>query len=189
MHTAQPAIADLAEGLETPVQLIYLSLLVVLLSGAAFIVVRQVLVQREMDERSKVLSELIRTGEATSEDYFELGVVLARRKLFTQALKNYNKAIKLWDGDETELAQVRLLSMLQCNTQCAPSCLLGASRGIDGAAGHRSCCCRCGSALAIQMQMQRRRARQRNLEFRQWACRCTTQWGIATKTQPSLVTP
>ena len=149
MHTAQPAIADLAEGLETPVQLIYLSLLVVLLSGAAFIVVRQVLVQREMDERSKVLSELIRTGEATSEDYFELGVVLARRKLFTQALKNYNKAIKLWDGDETELAQVRLLSMLQCNTQCAPSCLLGASRGIDGAAGHRSCCCRCGSALAI----------------------------------------
>jgi tetratricopeptide (TPR) repeat protein len=96
----------LAEGLELPVQLIYLTLLLGMLTTAAFVVVRQVLVQREMDERIKVLGELIRKGEAVSEDYFELGVVLARRRLYTQALKNYNKAIKLWDGDESELAQV-----------------------------------------------------------------------------------
>jgi tetratricopeptide (TPR) repeat protein len=102
-----PSIGALAEGLEAPVQLIYLSLLLAMLSTAAYVVIRQVLVQREMDERVKVLGELIRKGEAVSEDYFELGVVLARKRLYTQALKNYNKAIKLWDGDESELAQVR----------------------------------------------------------------------------------
>lgn len=98
-------LSEVAEGLEAPVQLLYLSLLLVLLSGAAFAVVRQVLVRREMDERSKVLGELIRTGDATSEDFFELGVVLARKRLYTQALKNYTKAVKLWDGEAVELAQ------------------------------------------------------------------------------------
>lgn len=101
-----PVVGDVAEGLEAPVQVLYLSILLALLSAAAFAVVRQVLVQREMDERSKVLGELIRTGDAVSEDYFELGVVLARKRLYTQALKNYLKAIKLWQGDTTELAQV-----------------------------------------------------------------------------------
>ena len=95
-------------------QLLYLSILLALLSAAAFAVVRQVLVQREMDGRAKDLGELIRTGDAVSEDYFELGVVLARKRLFTQALKNYVKAIKLWQGDETELAQVRSC----CSSRC-----------------------------------------------------------------------
>jgi hypothetical protein len=106
LSASNPVLEGLAEGLETPVQLTYLSLLLALLSGAAFVVVRQVLVRREMDERTKVLGELIRTGDALSEDYFELGVVLARKRLYTQALKNYTKAVKLWDGEEVELAQV-----------------------------------------------------------------------------------
>jgi hypothetical protein len=40
------------------------------------------------------------------QDYFELGVVLTRKKLYTQATKNLEKAKKLWDGEESELAQV-----------------------------------------------------------------------------------
>lgn len=101
-----PVLPELAEGLEAPVQLAYLAFLLAILSAAAYTVVKQVLTRREMDERSKVLGELIRTGDAVSEDYFELGVVLARKRLFTQALKNYTKAVKLWDGEEVELAQV-----------------------------------------------------------------------------------
>lgn len=105
-HAPNAAIAELAEGLELGVQLTYLSILLVILSGAAYLVVRQVLVRRELDETAKVLGERVRTGEAVSEDYFNLGVVLARKRLFTQALKNYSKAVKLWDGEESELAQV-----------------------------------------------------------------------------------
>lgn len=103
---AGPVLPPLSEGLEAPVQLSYLVFLLGILSVAAYAVVKQVLTRREMDERSKVLGELIRKGDAVSEDYFELGVVLARKRLFTQALKNYTKAVKLWDGEEVELAQV-----------------------------------------------------------------------------------
>ena len=42
----------------------------------------------------------------SSQDYFELGVILTRKKLFTQATKNLEKAKKVWDGEESELAQV-----------------------------------------------------------------------------------
>lgn len=42
------------------------------------------------------------------QDFFELGVILLRKKLFTQAVKNLEKAKKAWDGEADELAQVRL---------------------------------------------------------------------------------
>eukprot|EP00889_Picochlorum_renovo_P007783 jgi/Picre1/34813/NNA_002279.t1 len=67
---------EIAEGLETPVQLVYLTTLL------GFLVV---------------------------EDYYELGVILLRKKLFTQANSNLKKALKDWDeeeGDEEVLAQV-----------------------------------------------------------------------------------
>ncbi len=41
-----------------------------------------------------------------SQDYFELGVILLRKKLFTQATKNLEKAKKQWTGEPEELAQV-----------------------------------------------------------------------------------
>ncbi|KXZ52747.1 hypothetical protein GPECTOR_8g139 [Gonium pectorale] len=96
----------LGEGLETPIQLIYLLTLLGFLAVGAYLVVRQVLIRRELDEGAKGLGERIRTGEATCEDYYELGVVLTRKKLFTQATKNLEKAKKVWDGEESELAQV-----------------------------------------------------------------------------------
>lgn len=40
------------------------------------------------------------------QDYFELGVILLRKKLFTQATKNLEKAKKGWEGEPEELAQV-----------------------------------------------------------------------------------
>lgn len=137
---------ELSEGLETPIQLIYLVTLLAFLAAGAFLVVRQVLIRRELDEAAKALGERIRTGEATCEvgwlvcfcmpacmrfggpsahhllhsraahltmflsfplqDYFELGVILTRKRLFTQATKNLEKAKKVWDGEESELAQV-----------------------------------------------------------------------------------
>lgn len=110
LQLLNPAIDSLSEGLEAPVQLLYLSLLLAILAGGAWLVVRQVWNSREMDERTKELGELIRKGNAVSEDYYELGVVLTRKRLYTQALQNYLKAIKLWEGDESDLAEVRDLS-------------------------------------------------------------------------------
>ena len=46
------------------------------------------------------------------QETFELGVILLRKKLFTQAVKNLEKARKSWDGEPDELAQVRNLPFL-----------------------------------------------------------------------------
>jgi tetratricopeptide (TPR) repeat protein len=97
---------DLSEGLETPVQAVYLAFLLGFLSVGAFLVVRQVLIRRELEEAAKVLGERVRAGEATAEDQFELGVILLRKKLFTQATKALEKARKQWEGEPEELAQV-----------------------------------------------------------------------------------
>lgn len=78
------AVADLSEGLETPVQLFYLLTVLTILVAGAFLVVRQVLVRNQLEETIKVLGERKRKGEATAEDYFELGIILVRKKLYTQ---------------------------------------------------------------------------------------------------------
>lgn len=107
-HTeaVQVVVGELAEGLETPVQLIYLATLLGFLVVGAYLVVRQVLIRRELEEAAKVLGDRVRAQEASAEDYFELGVILLRKKLFTQATSNLEKAMKKWDGEPEELAQV-----------------------------------------------------------------------------------
>ncbi len=47
---------------------------------------------------------------ALLQDCFQLGVILLRKKLYTQACKNLEKAKKNWTGDPEELAQVRRFS-------------------------------------------------------------------------------
>ena len=42
------------------------------------------------------------------QDCFELGVILLRKKLYTQATKNLEKASRMWDGEPEELAQVHM---------------------------------------------------------------------------------
>lgn len=100
---------QLAEGLEMPVQLLYLTTLLGFLFVGAFVVVRQVLMKRELEETAKMIGDRVRNQEATPEDYYELGVILLRKKLFTQANANLKKALKNWDdenGDEEIHAQV-----------------------------------------------------------------------------------
>jgi tetratricopeptide (TPR) repeat protein len=107
--SALPAYEYLAEGLELPVQLVYLTTLLGFLLVGAFVVVQQVLYKREMEEAAKNIGERVRNEEASPEDYFELGVILLRKKLFTQANQNLKKALKNWDnevGDSEILAQV-----------------------------------------------------------------------------------
>ena len=55
------------------------------------------------------------------QDCFELGVILLRKKLYTQAVKNLERARKSWNGLPDELAQVQPLanvvldrSLLKC---------------------------------------------------------------------------
>ena len=88
------------------IQLVYVGSLLGLLSGAAFLVVRQVLFRTKLEEATKELSERARTGEASGDEYYQLGVLLMRKKLYTTALKHLESARGAWDGSDDDLAQV-----------------------------------------------------------------------------------
>jgi Putative Zn-dependent protease, contains TPR repeats len=100
-----PVIGDVAE-LEGGIQAFYLGMLLTILGGAGFIVVRQVLIRRELDDQAKKMGERIRAGNASAEDYFEMGSILLRKKVFTQAVRNLQAAEANWDGDKQDLALV-----------------------------------------------------------------------------------
>lgn len=60
-------VYEVAAGLGSNLSLIYLGTLVTMLMGAAYVVVRQVVMRVEMDEAVKRLGDDIRAGNATSE--------------------------------------------------------------------------------------------------------------------------
>lgn len=104
-QASEQVFGDIALGLDTSVQLLYLSALLALLAAGSFLVVRQVLVRRELESTAKDIGEKVRSGRAESEEYFELGVVMLRKKSFTQAIKNLEMALNTWDGEPEEKAQ------------------------------------------------------------------------------------
>ncbi|CAI7776736.1 unnamed protein product [Closterium sp. NIES-54] len=70
-----------------------------------------------------VRQDRVRSGEASSEEYFELGAIMLRKKFFVVANKYLELAIAKWEGDEQELAQARLSALLlTCCTPCPLPC-------------------------------------------------------------------
>ncbi|GAB2290145.1 hypothetical protein Dimus_024428 [Dionaea muscipula] len=99
-------VYEVGELFELGIQLSYLLLLLALLGVGTFFVIRQVLVRRELDLSAKELQEQVRSGEADATEYFELGAVMLRRKIYPAATKYLLQAIEKWDGDDQDLAQV-----------------------------------------------------------------------------------
>ena len=60
----------------------YLGTLLLILGFSGFIVVRQVFIRRELDDQAKRTGERIRAGNATSDDYFEMGSIMLRKKVY-----------------------------------------------------------------------------------------------------------
>lgn len=60
-------VNPIAEVATMEAQVLYLGFLSVMLSGGAYLVVRQALIRRELDETAKSLGETIRSGKGTNE--------------------------------------------------------------------------------------------------------------------------
>lgn len=99
-------VAEVAAGLEGGIQAIYLGSLLAILGFAGFIIIRQVFIRRELDESAKQMGERIRAGDATAEEYFEMGSIMLRKKVYTQAVRNLKLAAEMWEGDKEDLAQI-----------------------------------------------------------------------------------
>ena len=109
MQLAELVVAELAARTgpaAVAAQAGYLAALLALLGGGGFVVLRQVLERRELEVAARELGETVRGGEASAEEYYELGAVLLRKKMFTPAIENLQKALDMWDsGDDQERAQ------------------------------------------------------------------------------------
>jgi len=68
--------------------------------------VRQILVRRDLENAAKELQDRVRSGQASSEEYFELGAVMLRKKFYMMANRYLEQSIQKWEGEEADLAQV-----------------------------------------------------------------------------------
>jgi len=96
----------MSEGLETPIQIVYIGLLFSILITFIGSFTTQLVARRELDEAAKIVADRINSQNVSASDYFEMGAILMKKKLYVQALRYLQKCIKLWDGEEVELAQV-----------------------------------------------------------------------------------
>ncbi|MCT7981508.1 tetratricopeptide repeat protein [Laspinema olomoucense] len=80
--------------MDTSLPLIYLSILLGLLGVAAIAVVRQVLKTRQLELNLSRLQQNLSKDKGTAEEYYELGSIYLDKQLYTQALVQFQKALK-----------------------------------------------------------------------------------------------
>jgi len=92
---------------ELALQWLYVVGLLTLLGVAAVLVARQVWRTRITETRLNQLQQQVTSGQASPADYYELGSIYLRKKLYVQAINQLQKALKGWDEqDAAGLAKV-----------------------------------------------------------------------------------
>lgn len=92
--------------MENTLPIIYLSVLLVLLAGAGWLVVRQVLRTRKVETTLSRLEKKLKKERGTVQEYYELGSIYSDKKMFAQAIVLLQKSLKGVDAEEENLAPV-----------------------------------------------------------------------------------
>jgi tetratricopeptide (TPR) repeat protein len=92
--------------MESNFPIVYISLLLGLLITAGVFVVRQVLKTRRVENALSRLQAKLNKEKGTAEEYYELGSILLDKKLLTQAIAQFQKALKLETLEGQDLAAV-----------------------------------------------------------------------------------
>jgi tetratricopeptide (TPR) repeat protein len=72
----------------------YLGALVFILAGVIWLVIRQIIKARSLEKVISDLQPKLQKEKGTPEDYYQLGSVYLRKKLYAQAIALFNKALK-----------------------------------------------------------------------------------------------
>ncbi|BAU40244.1 MULTISPECIES: tetratricopeptide repeat protein [Cyanophyceae] len=83
---------------------VYLSVLVALLAIAGIFLFRQVLRTRKVETALTRLQNKLTKGPGTAQEYYELGSIYLDKKLYSQAIAQFQKALKSKDLTEPENA-------------------------------------------------------------------------------------
>ncbi len=88
--------------MDSNLAIVYLSILLALLSGASFIIFRQVLKTRRIETALSRLQKKLTTDKGTAQEYYELGGIYLDKKLYAQAIAMLQKAIKAAEQEGEE---------------------------------------------------------------------------------------
>jgi tetratricopeptide (TPR) repeat protein len=92
--------------MENTLPIIYLFVLLLLLSGAGWAVIRQVIKTRNVESALSQLERKLKQDRGTVQEYYELGSIYSDKKLFAQAIVVFQKALKALDAEEENLGPV-----------------------------------------------------------------------------------
>lgn len=86
---------------------VYLSVLLALLSGVSFTILRQVFKTRKTEGTLAQLQKKLSKEKGTSEEYYQLGSIYLDKKLYSQAISTLQKGLK--DADKEQPENVALI--------------------------------------------------------------------------------
>lgn len=88
--------------MESFLPVVYLSILLVLLSGAAFAILRQIFKTRKVESSLSRLQNKLKNEKGTPQEYYELASIYLDKKLFAQSINIFQKALKESENEESE---------------------------------------------------------------------------------------
>ncbi|MBD1920257.1 tetratricopeptide repeat protein [Microcoleus sp. FACHB-831] len=85
--------------METYLPILYLSLLLSILGGASWLIFRQIFRSRKVENNLARLQNKLNVEKGTAQEYYELGSIYLDKKLFSQAVSLFQKALKAEEGE------------------------------------------------------------------------------------------
>ena len=92
--------------MDSQLPITYLSLLLILLSVAAGFIFRQIINTRKVDGAFGRLQRKLKEEKGTAQEYYELGCIYSQKKIFSQAIALFQKALKAEELSEAESALI-----------------------------------------------------------------------------------
>jgi len=82
--------------------IVYVSLLLALLGVASWFIIRQIIKTRRIETTLGRLQSKLTKEPGTAQEYYELGSIYLDKRIYSQAIKLFQKALKAEDLPETE---------------------------------------------------------------------------------------
>jgi tetratricopeptide (TPR) repeat protein len=84
--------------------IVYLSAFLLLLSVAAFFILKQILKTQKIENALSKLEKKLKSERGTVPEYYELGSIYLEKKMFIQAIAMFKRAIAIEDGKIPEMS-------------------------------------------------------------------------------------
>lgn len=88
--------------MESLLPVVYLSILLLLLSAAAWAIFSQIFKTRQVEVALSRLQNKLKDEKGTAQEYYELGSIYLDKKLFSQSIGVFQKALKAAEEEEDE---------------------------------------------------------------------------------------